>query len=93
MLLNGFKNIAAISLETDIKLKQLGSLLAAPAPTKSAPATKEVKAEPKKEEKKEEPVDENMGDMFGGEDYWETVNKLLPFHMFGLNLLHWTVCY
>jgi len=65
MVLNGFKNIAAISLETDIKLKQLGALLAAPAPTKVA-EKKEAKVEPKKEEKKEE-VDENMGDMFGGD--------------------------
>jgi len=48
LLLNGFKNIAAISLETDIKVKQLGALTSAPAPSKSAPA-------PAKEEKKNEP--------------------------------------
>jgi len=68
MLLNGFKNIAAISLETDIKVKQLGALSAS-APAKSAPAPtgKDAPkvAEPKKEEKKEEQEEVALGDMFG----------------------------
>jgi len=70
LLLNGFKNIAAISLETDIKVKQLGALTSAPAPSKSAPAPakEEKKNEPKKEEKKEEPEEVALGDMFGD---WE----------------------
>jgi len=67
MLLNGFKNIAAISLETDIKVKQLGATTSS-APAKVAPATGKdaPKAEPKKEEKKEEIQEEvALGDMFG----------------------------
>lgn len=67
MLLNGFKNIAAISLETDIKVKQLGATTSS-APAKSAPATGKdaPKAEPKKEEKKDEQQEEvALGDMFG----------------------------
>jgi len=66
MLLNGFKNIAAISLEADIKVKQLGAPSAsAPAKSAPAPAKEEKKNEPKKEEKKEEPAEEALGDMFG----------------------------
>jgi len=67
MILNGFKNIAAISLETGVKVKQLEGLSSGPAPVKSAPApAKDVKgAEPKKEEKKEEPEEVALGDMFG----------------------------
>jgi len=66
-LLNGFKNIAAISLEADIKVKQLGAMTSGPAPsTASAPAkAEEKKAEPKKEEKKEEVEEVALGDMFG----------------------------
>jgi len=69
MLLNGFKNIACISLEADIKVKQLGA--GAPsAPAKSAPApAKDVKgAEPKKEEKVEVQEEVALGDMFGDWD-------------------------
>jgi len=68
LLLNGFKNIAAISLETDIKLKQLGALTAAPAKSAPAPAKEEKKNEHKKEEKKEEQEEVALGDMFGD---WE----------------------
>jgi len=68
MILNGFKNIASISLEVDIKLKQLGAIASAPA--KSAPAqgkTDAPKVEaPKAPEKKEEVVEEvAIGGMFG----------------------------
>jgi len=68
MILNGFKNIAAISLETGVKVKQLEGLSSAPAPVKGAPApAKDDKKapEPKKEEKKEEPEEVALGDMFG----------------------------
>jgi len=67
MILNGFKNIASISLETDIKLKQLGAMTAS-APAKAAPADAKKdakKEEPKKEEKKEEVEEVALGDMFG----------------------------
>jgi len=65
LLLNGFKNIAAISLETDIKVKQLGALSSAPVKSAPAPAKEEKKNEPNKEEKKEEPEEVALGDMFG----------------------------
>jgi len=70
MIVNGFKNIASIGLETGLKFKQLESLgSGGPAPS-AAPAKKEeTKAAVKKEEKKEEvKVEEDiggMGDMFG----------------------------
>lgn len=67
MLLNGFKNIAAISLETDIKVKQLGAISSgapAPAPTKAV-GKEAPKAEAKKEEKVEEKEEVALGDMFG----------------------------
>jgi len=66
LILNGFKNIAAISLEVDIKLKQLGALTSAPpkaAPVETKTANK--KDEPKVVEKKEEPEEVALGDMFG----------------------------
>jgi large subunit ribosomal protein LP0 len=67
MLLNGFKNIAAISLEADIKVKQLGALTSAPAKSASAPEKKvEAKVEAKVE-KKEEAEEAALGDMFGGD--------------------------
>jgi len=66
ILLNGFKNIAAISLEADIKVKQLGALTAGPAkPAPTAGKTEAKKDAPVVVEKKEEPVEENLGDMFG----------------------------
>jgi len=67
MVLNGFKNIAAISLEADIKVKQLGAASAsAPAKVEAPKGGKEApKAEPKKEEKKEEVEEVALGDMFG----------------------------
>jgi len=70
MLLNGFKNIACISLESDIKVKQLGAASSG-APAKSAPAPSNAPskgAEPKKEEKVEVQEEVALGDMFGD---WE----------------------
>jgi len=68
MIKNGFKNLAAISLETDLKIKQLGALTSAPAPA-PAPAKKEDKKEDKKAVKEEvKPVEEDIGiDIFGME--------------------------
>jgi len=69
MLLNGFKNIAAISLEADIKVKQLGAVSSgAPAPAKAAPGKEAPKVEAKKEEVKEQQEKVALGDMFGD---WE----------------------
>jgi large subunit ribosomal protein LP0 len=67
MILNGFKNLAAISLETGAKLPQLGAMsTAAPSKPAQAPAKDDKKApEPKKEEKKEEQEEVALGDMFG----------------------------
>jgi len=92
LIANAFKNVAAISLEADIKVKQLGA--ASSAPAKSAPAPSggkpAEKVVEKKEEKKED-IDENLGDMFG--DWSIMFEKLIPFHTCGLILLDWTVCY
>jgi len=69
MLKNGFKNIAAIALESDIKIKQLENMGTAPAPAAAGGAKKEeTKAAPKVEEKKEEPEEVDMGGMFGDDD-------------------------
>jgi len=69
MMKNGFKNVVAIALESDIKIKQLANLGSAPA---AAPAAKtETKAAaPKVEEKKEEPEEVDMGGMFGDDEEW-----------------------
>jgi len=71
MIRNGFKNVVAIALESDIKIKQLANLGSAPAPAAggSAPAKQEA-AKPVVEEKKDEPEEVDMGGMFGDdEDY------------------------
>jgi len=68
MVKNGFKNLAAISLEADIKIKQLGALTA-PAPSAPAPAKKDEKKDEKKAEKAPEKApEEDMEpiDIFGG---------------------------
>jgi len=72
MIKNGFKNIVAIALESDIKIKALANLGTAPAaPAGGAGKTETKAAAPVVEEKpveKEEEVD--MGNMFGDdEDY------------------------
>jgi len=70
MVINGFKNIASIGLETGLKFKQLEALTSgAKAAPAQAPKKEEPKAAPKKEVK-EEKVEEvdvggGMGDMFG----------------------------
>jgi len=75
MVLNGFKNIAAISLETDIKVKQLGAVAAGGAPSKPAdgpakPVTGGTAKPPEPAPVKKEEVEEvALGDMFGD---WET---------------------
>jgi len=73
MMKNGFKNIAAIALESDIKIKQLANMGSAPAGG-AAPAAggKQQAAKPAEVEKVEEKAEEevDMGGMFGDdEDY------------------------
>jgi len=69
MIKNGFKNVVAIALETDIKIKQLANLGSAPAPAAAA-KTETKAAAPKVEEKKEEPEEVDMGGMFGDDEEW-----------------------
>jgi len=79
-LINGFKNVLAVALQTEVsfpaveKIKNIlanpGAFAAAPA---AAPAAAAKKAEPKKEEKKVEPEEEededaSVGGLFGGDD-------------------------
>jgi large subunit ribosomal protein LP0 len=70
MLKNSFKNIVAIALETNIKIKALENMGSAPAAGGSAPAAGKTEAKPVAaavvEEKVEEEVD--MGGMFGDDD-------------------------
>jgi len=74
MIINGFKTVAAIALETGIKLKQLENMSTGPAPGAGAgpgAATKpREEAKPAVvEEKKPEEEDVDMGNMFGDEDF------------------------
>jgi large subunit ribosomal protein LP0 len=71
MVRNGFKNVVAIALETDIKIKQLANLGPAPSAAPAGGAKTETKAAaPKVEEKKEEPEEVDMGGMFGDDEEW-----------------------
>lgn len=66
MIINNFKNIASIALETGLTFKQLQSMQQA-GPATTAPAGKQEaakKEEPKKEEKVEEEPAMDMGGMF-----------------------------
>jgi len=64
MIANAFKNLAAISMETDYKLDALANMQQAS--TSSAVQTKtEAKVEAPKEEEKEEEEEVDMGDLFG----------------------------
>lgn len=69
MVINGFKNLAAIGLETGLKFKELEALTSGPVQSKAAPAKVEVKEVAKP---KEEPVVEEVslggGGMFGDDD-------------------------
>lgn len=71
-IIGAFKNLAAISMVTGYKFRQMNNLGSGPAPAaaggKAAPAEakKEVKAAPVVEEKKEEEENVDMGDLFGG---------------------------
>jgi len=71
MLKNGFKNIAAIAVESGLKLKALEGLGSGPAPAAAggAAAKTETKAAPKEEEKpKEEEADVGLGGGLFGDD-------------------------
>jgi large subunit ribosomal protein LP0 len=70
MMKNGFKNIVAIALESDIKIKQLANIGTAPAPAAAGAKTETKAAAPKVEEKKEEPEEVDMGGMFGDDEEW-----------------------
>lgn len=66
LIVNAFKNILALSLQTDYKIAELASLTAAPAkPAAGKDQPKAVVAAPKEEEKKEEEEDLGVGDIFG----------------------------
>jgi len=75
MIVNGFKNIAAIALETGIPLKELEGLKTSSGGASSgggaAPVQgKQEEAKPAAvEEKKPEEEEVDIGDMFGGEDF------------------------
>lgn len=65
MIANAFKNIAAISLETNYKLPELENLAAAgPAPSKQPAVEEKKKAEPEPKKEEEKPAEEevDMGD-------------------------------
>jgi large subunit ribosomal protein LP0 len=72
MIKNGFKNVVAIALETDIKIKQLANMGSAPAaaPAGGAAKTEQKAAAPAVEEKKEEAEEVDMGGMFGDDEDW-----------------------
>jgi len=68
MIVNAFKNVAAIALQSGLKFKQLDSLSSGTAPATTTTTTAK-KEEPKKEEKKPEKVEEepagvDLGGMF-----------------------------
>jgi large subunit ribosomal protein LP0 len=66
MIINGFKNVAAIGLETGLKFKQLDSLTSG-GPAPAAAKKDDAKAAPKKEEKKveEKPAEDDMAPIGG----------------------------
>lgn len=67
MIANAFKNIAAISLETNYKLPELENLAAAgPAPSKQPVVEEKKKAEPEPKKEEEKPAEEevDMGGLF-----------------------------
>jgi len=70
-LLNGFKNLVAVSQATGFEFPQAKAMLEAaknaPAASAGAPAAAKAAA-PEKEEKKEEEEDVNMGGLFGDDD-------------------------
>jgi large subunit ribosomal protein LP0 len=68
MIKNGFKNVVAIALESDIKIKQLANLGPAQSAAPAAKTETKAAAAPKVEEKKEEPEEVDMGGMFGDDD-------------------------
>ena len=71
-LLNGFKNLVAVSAATDYEFPQAKAMLDAaknaPAAGASAPAATTAAAAPVKEEKQEEEENVDMGNLFGDDD-------------------------
>jgi len=75
-LLNGFKNLVAVSAASGYEFPQAKAMLEAaknaPAAGAGAATTTTAAAAPKEEEKVEEEEDVDMGGLFGGDDddYW-----------------------
>jgi len=68
-ILNGFKNLVAVSAESGYEFKQAKAMLEAAKNAPAAgPAPVAAKAAAKVEEKKEEVEDVDMGGLFGGDD-------------------------
>jgi len=75
IIVNGFKNLAAIGLETGLKFKELDNLSSGPAPAQEVKASEpakpvEAKKEEKKKEEKKEEEDVGLGGgLFGDDDF------------------------
>ena len=71
-LLNGFKNLVAVSCASGFKFKQADAMLEAaknaPAGGAGPAATSAAAEAPKEEAKQEEEEDVDMGGLFGGDD-------------------------
>ena len=81
ILINSFKNLAAVTFDSDYsfpqadKLKEAAKNAVHAAPVAAATSSAPAKVE-KEEEKKEEEADVDMGGLFG-DDYWELVSLWL----------------
>ncbi len=71
LLLNAFKNLAAVTFDADYSFKEADKLREASknAVVVVAAGSAPAKKEEKKEEVKEEEADVDMGGLFGGDDY------------------------
>ena len=73
LIANSFKNLAAVTFETDYTFKQADALKEAAkhaaTAVKAGPAKEEKKQAVVEEKPKEEEVDANMGDLFGDPEY------------------------
>ena len=71
-ILNGFKNLVAVSKASGFEFKEAQAYLSAaanaPAAAAAGPAAAKVEEKPAEEEKKEETEDVDMGNLFGGDD-------------------------
>lgn len=67
-ILNGFKNLVAVSAASGFEFKQAKAMLEAAKNAPAAAGAPAAKAVAKVEEKKEEVEDVDMGGLFGGDD-------------------------